>query len=84
MRNFLGWKRWPAVRPRSVPAHATHCCFTVFAVAASRAIPSLPAVIVTQTLVKLLSELVYVWPVPTLGNEITAIETTAQPPAPQV
>lgn len=52
------------------------------ALAVPGAIPILPAVIVTQTLVELLGELVYVRLIPAWGHKTAAIETTAASPAP--
>ena len=52
------------------------------ALAVPGAIPILPAVIVTQTLVELLGELVYVRLIPSWGHKTAAIETTAASPAP--
>src|SRR3989344_4522929 len=52
------------------------------ALAVPGAIPILPAVIVTQTLVELLGELVYVRLIPSWGHKTAAIETTAASPEP--
>ena len=52
------------------------------ALAVPGAIPILPAVIVAQTLVELLGELVYVRLIPAWGHKTAAIETTAASPAP--
>lgn len=47
------------------------------ALAVPGAIPVLPAVIVTQTLVELLSELVYIRIMPRIGRISEAVERTA-------
>lgn len=80
----LGWFTARAFRLRAAPSRsvafsgATRNSLVVLplALAVPGAIPVLPAVIVTQTLVELLSELVYIRVIPLLGRSAEAAERT--------
>lgn len=79
--RFLGWFvgrmfRLDAPAGRSVAfSAATRNSLVVLplAFAVPDAVPALPAIIVTQTLVELMSELVYVRLIPKLGSDITPV-----------